>query len=80
MLFSSHDADIEDELEGCILSSYYMYWIFRCFVFSERYVVRLDVLTIHMFVFNYYEVLLMRFYSVKLHYVYVLCILSMRCE
>ena len=71
MLFSSHDADIEDELEGCILSSY-MYWIFRCFVFSERYVVRLDVLTIQMFVFNYYEVLLMRFYSVKLRYIYIL--------
>ena len=31
-------------------------------IFSECYVVRLDVLTIQMFVFNYYEVLLMRFY------------------
>ena len=58
MLFPSHDADIEDELEGCILSSY-MYWIFRCFVFFERYVVRLDVLTIWMLVLNYYGVFMM---------------------
>ena len=56
VVLAFHGVDIEDELEGCILSSY-MYWIFRCFVFSERYVVRLDVLTMWMLVFNYYGVL-----------------------
>src|SRR5574338_334112 len=56
-MFFSHDADIEDELEACLLSFYYMYCIFRCFVFSERYVVSLVVLTMWMLVFNYYGVL-----------------------
>ena len=70
VVLAFHVADDEDELEYCILSSYYMYWMFRCFVFSGCYVVRLVVLTIQMFVSNYYEVLLMRFHSMKLHYIY----------
>ena len=51
-----HGADIEDELR----IAYYLLTICTgcsaACIFSECYVVRLDVLTIQMFVFNYYEV------------------------
>ena len=49
VVLAFHGADIEDELEYCILFlSYYMYWMFCYFVFFECYVVRLIVLTIEM--------------------------------